>query len=326
MASDALAPLAQMLATLPDESVEGLLYAFDSMVQVSDASLRPSAAQMLRDTAVGCLNPTRRDRLMRAAGDIAAGQPCAVAPVQYDTAVDVPLPPPPVEVEEDDEDDDDPYMEEPPPKLPHLPVRHFFPGLVVRIAKDFHDSHGRAVCEQDLLKVFACEKDGGDYTVSFLERTVPLKTAVEGHAEILENAGNAWFQPVPTVDCLEDLADLIDRRLEAAEENDEDYDDNDDDDDDDDGGDDEDGEDSDGDDDDDDDDGGDDARLESIDTLRGEVADCQAWLEKTGERGPAPKCVSGKLAAGIFGRDDIVTAWIRLLFAAIFVCGDEARR
>jgi len=299
MASDALAPLAQMLATLPDESVEGLLSAFDSVVQVSDAALRPSAAEMLRDTAARCPNAARRERLMRAAGDVAAGQPCAVAPVQYDTAVEVPLPPPVEDVEEE-EDDDDPFMEEPPPKLPHLPVRHFFPGLVVRVAKDFRDSHGRAVCAQDLLKVFAFEKDGDDYTVSFLERTVPLKTAVEGHAEILENAGNAWFQPAPTVDCLDDLADLIDRRLEAAEEDDdeEDYDD--------------------------DDDEGDDSRLESIDRVRGEVAGCREWLEKTGDRGSAPKCVSGKLAAGIFGRDDIVTAWIRLLFAAIAVCSGEA--
>jgi hypothetical protein len=250
---------------------------------------------MLRVTAAACLNPTRRARLMRAAGDVAAGQPCAVAPVQYDTAVEVPLPPPTDMVAEEDEDDEDPYMEEPPPKLPHLPVRHFFPGLVVRVAQDFQDIHGRAVCEQDLLKLFAFEQDGEDYTLSFLERTVPLKTAVEGHAEILENSGNAWFQPVPTADSLDDLADLIDRRLQAAEDDDE-------------GNEDDEYE----------------TRLESIDTLRAEVADCRAWLEKTGERGAAPHCLSGKLATEIFGRDDIVTAWIRFLFAAILVCRDEA--
>jgi len=291
MASDALAPLAQMLATLPDESVDGLLYAFDSAVQVSDASQRSSAAQLLRDTGSGCSNPARRERLLRAAGDVEAGRPCAAAPVQYDTAVEVPLPPPPAEVPE--EDDDDPYMEEAPPQLPHLPARYFFPGLVVRVGRDFSDIHGRAVCEQDLLKLFAIEKDGEEWTLSFLERTVPLSAAVERHAAILENAGNAWFQPVPTVDCLDGLADLIDRRLEAAEGN--------------------------GDFEDDDDEGAD-ARQENIDELRGDVAECQEWLMQARGRGPTPACSSGELAVEIFREDDIATAWIRLFFAAIPVC------
>jgi hypothetical protein len=295
MASDALAPLAQMLATLPDESVEGLLFAFDSAVQVSDASQRAPAAQLLRDTGSSCSNPARRERLMRAAGDVEAGRPCAAAPVQYDKAVEVALPPPPSDGVEE-EDDDDHYMEEAPPQLPHLPVRCFFPGLAVRVGRDFRDIHGRAVCEQDLLKLFAIEKDGEDNTLSFLERTVPLSAGVGGHAEILENAGNAWFQPVPTVGCLEDLADLIDRRLEVAEEN--------------------------GNFEDDDDEGAD-AWQESIDELRGDIADCQEWLARSGERGPVPRCASRKLAVEIFEGDDIASAWIRLFFAAVPVAIDE---
>jgi hypothetical protein len=78
--SDALAPLAQMLATLPDESVEGLLSTFGSVVQVLSPAVRPAAAQMLRESAAGCASATRRERLLRAAGDIAAGQVCAVPP------------------------------------------------------------------------------------------------------------------------------------------------------------------------------------------------------------------------------------------------------
>jgi hypothetical protein len=293
MGSAALVPLAQMLATLPDESVEGLLSAFDSVVQVSDPSLRSSSAQLLRDTAAGCANPTRRARLMRAADDIAAGQPCAVAPIQYDKAVDVPVPPPADDAEEEEEDDD-PHMQEPPPQLPHLPVRHFFPGLLVRVAQDFHDVHGRVLCAQDLLKVFAYEAGGGGYRVSFLERTVPLGAA---QADIIENAGNAWFQPVPAAGCLEDLAEVIDRRLERAGDEDSELDDDE-----------------------------YEERLERLDELRRDVAECQEWLARNGERGPAPKCRSGPLAADLFGRDDIVTAWIQLLFAAIPLCIGEIRQ
>jgi hypothetical protein len=293
MASDSLVPLAQMLATLPDESVEGLLSAFDSVVRASDASLRSSAAQLLRDTADGCANPTRRERLLRAADDIAAGQPCAVAPIQYDTAVEVPEPPPADAVEED-EDDADPRMAEAPPQLPHMPVRHFFPGLVVRVAQDFHDVHGRVLCAQDLLKVFAYEAEGDGYRVSFLERTVPLGA---GQADIIENAGNAWFQPVPTAGCLEDLAEVIDRRLEHAGDEDSELDDDE-----------------------------YEERLDCLDNLRRDVAECQEWLARNGERGSVPKCRSGRLAADLFGRDDIVTAWIELLFAAIPVCIGEIRR
>jgi hypothetical protein len=98
---------------------------------------------------------------------------------------------------------------------------------------------------------------------------------------------------VPTAECLADLADAIDLRLEAAEVS--------------------------GDEDDEDEDA---ALLERLDDLQGDVASCRKWLarEGDGKRGPAPKCRSGPLAVKVFGRDDIVTAWIRLLFAAVKVC------
>src|ERR1700742_857301 len=90
--TDALAPLAQMLTSLPDESIEGLLYSFDAVVNVSDAAVRPTAAQMLRDSAAGCASESRRDRLLRAAADVAAGQHCAAMPQQFTEPVVVPEP------------------------------------------------------------------------------------------------------------------------------------------------------------------------------------------------------------------------------------------
>ena len=79
-----------MLASLPDESIEGLLYSFDAVVNVSEAAVRPTAAQLLRDSAAACASESRRDRLLRAAADIAAGQPCAAMPQQFNEAVVVP--------------------------------------------------------------------------------------------------------------------------------------------------------------------------------------------------------------------------------------------
>ena len=312
---DALASLAEMLANLPDESVESILVTFDSLVDVSDASVRPVAAQMLRDSAEGCRNPTRRDRMLRASRDVAAGPPCALtaagltsqqamaALTGATSGVTVPVieefqwpaaatPPPPAgeDEDEDGENSEDPYMEGAPPPLPHLPVRHFFPGLVVRVAQDFRDAHGRAVCAQDLLKVLTYEAVEDGYSVSFLERTVALRTGVAGHADILENGGNAWFQPVPSAGCLDDLAEVIGVRLDEAESEAEDEEEE------------------------------DDERLELIDALRADVAECQEWVMREGKRGPAPKCPSSPMAAEVFGRDDTAAAWIRLLFAAILVC------
>lgn len=66
-----------MLTILPDEAVENLLVTFDSVLDVSGAELRPMAAEILRAQAAGCANEARRDRLLRAAGEVAAGGACA---------------------------------------------------------------------------------------------------------------------------------------------------------------------------------------------------------------------------------------------------------
>jgi hypothetical protein len=50
-ASVALESIASLLASLPDESVEGLLVTFDALAGVSDDGLRPVAAQILRNAA-----------------------------------------------------------------------------------------------------------------------------------------------------------------------------------------------------------------------------------------------------------------------------------
>jgi hypothetical protein len=303
--------LSHLLATVPLESVEGLLVTFDALVNVSDD--RAAAAQMLRTAASECSDPERGERLKLAAADIEAHQPCAFTPdglsaqqaaaAQTMTAdewerhvAEHPLPPPPGESfapqeDEDEEDAEEDYLDEAPPTLPHLPVRHFFAGLVVRVAQDFADGHGRAVCATDLLRLLACNSDGDNYTLACLDRNVFLTPEGAGHDRIIENAGNAWFQPVPRADCLEDLAERIHLRLNDAEDESEEEDD--------------------------DNDG--DSLLERIETIREDVERCQEWISQAGERGPAPQYRTARVVAGIFGPDDDVTVWLRLLFAAIAV-------
>ena len=183
--------------------------------------------------------------------------------------------------EEDAGDDEDSYLEEPPPQLPHLPVRHFFQGLRVRAGRDFSDARGRAVCEGSLLSLLVAEPEaGGVYNLSFLDRNLRLT-----EAEILENAGNLWFQPVASRDCLEDLLFTIHETLDKAEQSDE----------------------------------LEDEDVERLDEIRAEVIECEEWLSDEEARAPAPSCKTAPLAAKVMGRDHALAAWLRLLFAAVKV-------
>ena len=306
--TDALRSIIQTLPALPAESLESTLVAVDSLVGVSDALCRPAAAAMLRETAAQCPETACRERLLQAAEALSAGQPCALTPEglswkQAAAAQTVsleewgkrvaaePLPRPPEEPEaasdEDETEEDTPRMEEAPPPLPELPVRHFFGGLTVRVAQDFRDAGGRAVCAGDVLRLLSgiLTDDGENCVLSFLDRTIRLHRTVPGHHAIMENAANAWWQPVPTMDCLEGLWEAIDARLSTADEDEE----------------------------------LNDADLECLDGIAEDVETCEDWLLSAGDRGPAPRCGSAPLAAKFFGRDHEMTVWIRLLFSAVAV-------
>jgi hypothetical protein len=310
-ASGPLQSIAEVLTGTPDDSVEDLLVAFDALVGVLDEGARPGAAQLLRHAAENSGNQARRDRLLSAAGAVASGQPCALttdgltakqaAAAQTvtreeweDRIARTPLPPRPGELSDSDDEDEGSseeavYMETPPPRLPHVRVRNFFQGMVVRVARDFDDVHGRDICSDEVLQVIVCTRTDSGYTVSFLERGIHLNENDANHAEIIENADNAWFQPIPTAGCIEELLEAIELSMNEAEDN-------------------EDGEDE------------DDPDFEHMVTLRQEIEECEEWLSRSGERGAAPQCRSGSLAATVFGRDHELAAWIPLLFAAVEVC------
>jgi hypothetical protein len=271
----ALESIAVLLIRVPDQSVEKLLVNFDALIEGSEVSVRAQAAQMLEDAAASCADPPRHDRLMRAAEAVATGQRCGRIRVPA-----IPVPGRHLDREED-ECDVSHFMHQDPPELPHLPVPHFFPGLVVRVGRDFTDAYERALFTGELLSLLVCEREQDGYALTFLDRNVFLRDTVTGQHAMVENADNAWFQPVPTVDCLRELLQAIDMRMgETADEDAE-------------------------------------SEAERLDVLGEDIERCGNWLEGEGERGPAPDCESGPLAAKIFGRDHELAVWIPLLFAAI---------
>ncbi len=191
--SGPLESIARYLVSLPDEAVEGLLATYDALVGVSAPEQRPVAADLLRRNAASAQDPARRDRLLRAADAVAAGQPSGHPPPSAATNVEWVVAAPPASVVEESEEDDSPYLEEEPPPLPHLPVRHFFNSLVFRVGRDFVDAGGRAVRSGELLNLLRVAPSEEGFDLTFPDRNICL-----GDPAIIENADNAWFQPMPT--------------------------------------------------------------------------------------------------------------------------------
>ncbi|MGC4055652.1 MAG: hypothetical protein QM757_43070 [Paludibaculum sp.] len=116
--------LAGLLTQLPDESVEGLLFAFDSATSGLDATQRASAAQLLLSAAGNCSDAARRDRLARAAEALAGGGAAGSAANIPDAARGVAqeewdekwaptfLPPPEAGPDENDEEQEDYELED----------------------------------------------------------------------------------------------------------------------------------------------------------------------------------------------------------------------
>src|SRR5689334_6520534 len=199
-----------------------MLVFFDSLIATADPAGRSAAAEVLRKAAAACSDTARRDRLLQAAAAVEAAQPAGSAAAVPDGTFGVTqdefdarqaaLPPVPAPAD----DEETPYMEAEPPIVPHLPVRHFFPGLVVRIGRNFEDATFSCLCSGDLYDIEDCRSGSGAWTLLCTGRRIRLTDA--GQAEIIENAGNAWLQPVPTFACLVAALEAIDDGLRTYEE------------------------------------------------------------------------------------------------------------
>ena len=287
-----------------DQFVEEYLMAIDSVLKISGPSHWPGAAQVLRNAAEAAQDPARREHLLKAAEAVAAGEPCSRLTLEgladrqaavVSTAMAEQLAEPPTgEDEDEDEDQGDDQLHDAPPKLPHLPVRHFFRDLVICVAQDFTEANGGKLQQGTVLKLLRSDpNDDGSYALIPLAGPVrSVRLNPRQHAEIIENADNAWFQPLPSGECLSELCYWIAQELTKAEEatDEEEADDYED-------------------------------RIDRIDTLLGDVSLCQDWLEDP--KGEPPDPDSAPLAAEIFGRDHRATAWVHLLYAGIAVTSAE---
>lgn len=279
--------------------VESMLVTFDTLASLGSDVSREDAARLLRDAASLCKDPACTKRLRAAADAVAAGRPCALTQdgLTWQQAAaantitreewqarggDSALPADTDPIEDDDADEEvmEEVMEEEPPALPHLPVRHFFPGLVVRLGREFSDTRGRAATAALVLRLLTAEQHEDGYTLCFYDRTLRLDSSLPGYDDVVENRKNRWFQPVPGKDCLEDLWELVDRRLTEADLDEDDPD------------------------------------TECLDEIVYEVGECEAWLSSE-SNAPAPVCKSAPLAGKLFGRDSEMAAWVRLLFAGV---------
>ena len=120
--------------------------------------------------------------------------------------------------------------------------------------REFSDANGRSAAAGEILHLLKAEHSAGGHTLSCIERNVRLSRSTPDFEDIVENAGNGWFQPVPPVDWLKDLWEMVEGRLCAAEDLDEDN--------------------------------------ELLEPIRKDVEESKAWLTTEGERGPAPECTS----------------------------------
>jgi hypothetical protein len=179
-----LASIARTLPGLPPEAIESMLLTFDTLVTLSDQGQRPGAAQFLRDAAALCQDAACSERLLRAANAVAAGEPCALTPQgltwkQAAAAQTISMEEWKARPDLQDEavvsgqGEDTGWQAE---GLPHLRVQHFFPGLTVRVRREFADSNGRLAAAGEILHLLNAEHSAGGHTLACMERTLRLST------------------------------------------------------------------------------------------------------------------------------------------------------
>jgi hypothetical protein len=311
--ADPLHAIAGMLVSLADAAIEPLLVTVDALVDTTATPRRAEAAALLRVKAAECGDPGRSARLGAAADALNAGRPCALtsagltwleaareaaktSPEEWRARIEaayrlrpedlLPIVPPetrflPI------------ILDEPGYRLPRLKVRHFFPGLVVRLRRSVIDTAGQEASAGQRLQLVRMDVEGGAaaaiYHLHFEERSLRLDGVPQDDRSIIGNGGNGWFQPVPEREALIALCQLVDERLTAAESALADQDDPD--------------------------------QLDGdmLLAVRTDLDLCDGWLQGDGT-GRRPVLDCAPVAVEYFGKTSDMAAWVTLLFAAIPHC------
>lgn len=290
--------VADHLHELLAEDVENSLATYDMFIGLAP-QFRRQAAQLLRETGEAIQDPVRRERVLRAAEAVAGGAPCSHTEGESG---------PPTAPQANASDEwqvrkrsgligptrsirteaatGPPGAE--PPSMPHLDIWDFFPGLAVRIAQDFKDFDGDNVLAGEILHLLEhayFAYDGG-HTLTFREKVIRLAEIAPENELVIENPGNAWFEPLPERECLRACFELIDRQWDLLLKNFPEK-----------------------------------LKVEHAAEIRAEIDACGRWLNADGDRGSAPVCVTGPWAVRAFPVDDRRTANLALrinfLFAGI---------
>jgi hypothetical protein len=303
---DSLAPLrmiADMLVSLADEAVEALLVTVDALVDAADSPCRAEAAALLAQKAADCGSPGRATRLREAAAAITAGVPCAPTATGADwrgAIAEAAAAPPAWPVWHDREilsevesESGEPVILGDQPRLPRLKLRYFYPGLVVRLCRPLLDVDGVDVPigqRLRLVKLAILGREGKTiYRLDFEERRFRLELVPQDDKSVIGNGGNGWFQPVPELDALETLWEMLDTRLFEAERAVEEQEDP------------------------------DQIDGDMLLTLRTDLDEAGAWLQEPAGRAP-PRLLCAPVAAEFFGKGSDMAVWFDLLFAAIPHC------
>ena len=298
-----LRAIADMLVSLADEAVEALLLTVDALVDAADSPCRAEAAALLEQKAGDCAAPGRAARLREAAAAIAAGMPCALTASGADwrgAVAEAAAAPPegPVWHDHDilsevEETAEDPIILGDQPRLPRLKLRYFYPGLVVRLRRPLLDIDGAEAPIGQRLKLTKLAIQGREgravYRLDFEERRFRLEPEPQDDKSVIGNGGNGWFQPVPELDALEALWELLDTLLYEAERTVEEQDDP------------------------------DQIDGDMLLTLRTDLDDAGDWLQEPMGRQP-PRLLCAPVAAEFFGKGSDMAVWFDLLFAAIPHC------
>jgi len=193
--------IARTLPVVPPDVVPSQLATFEMMAGLVGSYCWEPAARLLRQTAEGCVDETRRDQVLRVAEALAAravdasgGQTPKIEPEAPGQALPRATPAPAV--------------------MPEFSVSGFFTGMTVRVARGFVDCDGRLVTAGDVLhfrKGSYFPYDDG-HTLTFLERVIRLSGNDPDERAVIQNSGNSYFKPLPGPEALRGcLAEIDDQ-------------------------------------------------------------------------------------------------------------------
>jgi hypothetical protein len=166
--------------------------------------------------------------------------------------------------------------------LPPMSVWDFFPGQAVRVVQSFKDFDDQEISAGQTLRLVSKNYFSYDdgHTLTFDGKQIRLSGNVPEEAPIIDNAAAAYFEPVPDLASLLACWKLIDERWGQIDA----------------------------------------TALDHAGLVKSDIDACGRWLQKSGDRGPAPVCESARFALS-YPHDVTNLGWrVAYLFTAIRHC------